>query len=61
MYFFNCPIPIISAVGHEVDYSISDMVADLRCETPSAAAEILSEAQVQIKSNFSNFIRQLFH
>ena len=46
---YNCPIPIISAVGHEVDYSISDFVADKRCETPTAAAEILSEAQTKLK------------
>ena len=56
---FNCPIPIISAVGHEVDFSISDFVADLRCETPSAAAEVITHHQTMIKDKMTNLRSRL--
>src|SRR5204862_2508792 len=40
--------PVISAVGHEVDFTICDFVSDLRAATPSAAAEIVSQSKVEL-------------
>lgn len=56
---FNCPIPTISAIGHEVDFSISDFVADMRCETPSAAAEVITHQQTMIKEKILNLKSRL--
>ncbi|MBA2404866.1 MAG: exodeoxyribonuclease VII large subunit [Bdellovibrionales bacterium] len=47
---FKCQIPVISAVGHEVDFSLCDYVADHRSETPTAAAVTLSQPQTELKA-----------
>lgn len=48
---FNCNTPIISAVGHEIDFTISDFVADLRAPTPTAAAELAVPNTIDIINN----------
>ena len=52
---YNCNIPVISAVGHEIDFTISDFVADLRAPTPTGAAEM---AVPQI-NDVANYLNQL--
>lgn len=52
---YDSKIPIVSAVGHETDFSISDFVADLRAPTPSAAAEIVVPNIVNIKQNLDTY------
>ena len=57
---YDSRIPIVSAVGHEIDFTISDFVADLRAPTPSAAAELVVPSQIELREKFQNVYRRLY-
>ena len=56
---YNSRIPIISAVGHETDFSISDFVADLRAPTPSSAAELAVPDVYEVKQKINTYQNRL--
>ncbi|MCX8037841.1 MAG: exodeoxyribonuclease VII large subunit [Candidatus Sumerlaeia bacterium] len=56
---YACRTPVISAVGHEIDFTIADFVADLRAPTPSAAAELVVRNQMELAEKLSVLMRRL--
>lgn len=56
---FNSQLPIISAVGHEIDVTISDFVADIRAATPSAAAELVSQNREFVFTQLNTLVSRL--
>jgi exodeoxyribonuclease VII large subunit len=54
-----CPIPVVTAIGHEVDFTIADFVADLRAPTPSAAAEMVLAAKTEFCARIDHLQRRL--
>lgn len=50
----ECPVPVVTGIGHEPDDSIADMVADLRASTPTAAAEAVAPASAEISSRLDS-------
>jgi exodeoxyribonuclease VII large subunit len=56
---FACPVPVISAVGHEVDFTIADFVADHRAPTPTAAAEMVVPCRQELRDQLRSLEQQL--
>lgn len=58
---FQCPVPLVSAIGHEIDFTIMDFIADLRAPTPSSAAELISKNNVELLERIQNNKKSLIY
>lgn len=56
---YDCPIPVISAVGHEIDVTIADLVADRRALTPSEAGELVVPSRAEIQAELNHLQQRL--
>jgi exodeoxyribonuclease VII large subunit len=57
---FHCPLPVVSAIGHEVDFTIADFVADVRAPTPSAAVELVVPDKFELTRRLERFGASLY-
>lgn len=55
----ECPIPVISGIGHEIDFTLVDFVADLRAETPTGAAEFISSNFIKTTDRLRSVVKEL--
>lgn len=56
---FECTVPVVSAIGHEIDVTLSDLVADVRAPTPSAAAELVAPSLIELEAQLSGLKARL--
>lgn len=59
MCIYNSSIPVVSAVGHETDFTVSDLVADMRAPTPSAAAELVAPSIIALHGNVDYYVERI--
>jgi exodeoxyribonuclease VII large subunit len=56
---FGSAVPVVSAIGHEVDYTIADLVADVRAPTPSAAAELVVPDEAEVRRELNHLCQRM--
>jgi len=58
---YHCPLPIVTGIGHEIDFTIADFVADQRAPTPTAAAELITPDQYELRKRLQHLSTRLQH
>ncbi len=58
---YHCPLPIVTGIGHEIDFTIADFVADHRAPTPTAAAELITPNQFELRKRLQHLSTRLQH